>query len=99
MLHQLPFRIRIPLGRVRLGLIVSVFQVNVTRATPGATLDVQVSGVSVGSILVNANGRGSLVYSSQPVAGRSVAFPADFPTILAGSTISVGGVAVGTFAA
>jgi hypothetical protein len=80
------------------GVTVSILTINVKKAAPGEKLDVKIDGVSVGSILVDDHGKGSLVLSSQPVDGQSLPFPANFPTLHDRSTIKLGAVAAGTFA-
>jgi len=81
------------------GMIISVFKVNVSNAAPNTTLNVKVDGVAIGSIVVDATGRGSLMLATTPLAGSSLPIPANFPALHAGSTITVGDVVTGTFAA
>jgi hypothetical protein len=77
------------------GLTLSTFAVKVSGATAGAVLNVSVSAdgvatpVLVGTITVGGDGTGSLVFSTNPIAGKSVAFPANFPTLVAGGMVSV----------
>jgi len=78
------------------GVTVRVFKVDIKKGTPGTTLDVKIGATSVGSILVDASGKGSIILSSHPVDGQSLPFPTTFPTSLDGSAITVG-VATGKF--
>lgn len=77
------------------GLVVSKFSVSVKGGTPGETIDVKVDDVLVGSITLDSLGRGRLVFSSHPIAGKSLPFPADFPAVSANSVVTVGGVSTG----
>ena len=66
----------------------SVFRVHVKGGKAGDVLDVKVNGVSVGSVTLNTDGVGKLVFSTNP-KGSAVAFPANFPVITATTTITV----------
>jgi hypothetical protein len=81
------------------GQVLSFFSVKVKGATAGAVLPVIVAGVNVGSITIDANGNGSLVFSTKPNGTTILPFPANFPTLAANSTITVGTILSGTFAA
>jgi hypothetical protein len=59
-------------------------------AAANTTLNVDVNGVNVGTIMTDANGNGSLVFSTNP-KGTQFPFPANFPTSLAsGATVTIG---------
>ena len=81
------------------GQVLSFFSVKVKGATAGAVLPVIVAGINVGSITIDANGNGSLVFSTKPNGTTVLPFPANFPTLAANSTITVGTILSGTFAA
>lgn len=66
------------------------FVASVSGAAPRATLDVMVGGVSVGQIVTNANGKGTLVFSSFPDNVTSKPFPAAFPAVADGTAVSIG---------
>lgn len=71
------------------GKVKNEFSVSVKGAAPSTSLDVTIDGVIVGQITTDSSGRGKLKFSSQP-HGSEQAFPANFPTINAGSVVSVG---------
>lgn len=83
------------------GTPMSAFRVCVSGGTAGQVVDVTISSTdattgvvtttSVGKITLDANGRGQLLYTTNPGSkGIAVAFPANFPTsITAGMTVSV----------
>jgi len=72
------------------------FQVVVFGGTAGDTLDVTVAGVVVGQITLNSNGNGELEFESDSDESDG-AFPANLPTIEAGTTVSVGTLLSGSF--
>jgi len=74
------------------------FSVSVQGAAPSTTLDVLINAVKVGQISTNPSGNGRLVFSSNS-HGSASAFPANFPTIGANDSISVGMSLSGAFAA
>ncbi len=83
------------------GTVMSAFRVCVSGGTAGQVVDVTISSTdattgavtktSVGTITLDANGRGQLLYTTNPGSrGIGVAFPATFPTsITAGMTVGV----------
>lgn len=83
------------------GTVMSAFRVCVSGGTAGQVVDVSISSTdattgvvtttSVGKITLDANGRGQLLYTTNPGSkGIGVAFPANFPTsITAGLTVGV----------
>ena len=78
------------------GQVQSAFQVAVAGALPGAVLDVTVNGSVVGSITVDASGRGTLVYKSVPHRTGELPYPAGFTTPAAGDVVDVGGILSGS---
>ena len=74
------------------------FEVSITRAVPGAVLDVSVNGTVVTQITVNASGYGHLEFKSYPDEAGELPFPTGFMAPLAGDTIDIGGVASGVLA-
>jgi hypothetical protein len=73
------------------------FDVEIEHAAPGSVLDVLVDDFLVGQITVDDTGHGELEFSNDPDDPDEVAFPADFPAIVAGSLIKVGDVLHGAF--
>jgi hypothetical protein len=83
------------------GTVMSAFRVCVSGGTAGQVVNVTVSSTdattgavtttTVGTITLDANGRGQLLYTTNPGSkGIGVAFPANFPTsITAGLTVGV----------
>lgn len=71
--------------------------VTVAGAAPTATLDIVVDNVVVGQITTDADGAGAAVLSTDPSEGQQT-WPANAPTVQAGSTITIGALS-GTFAA
>lgn len=83
------------------GTVMSAFRVCVSGGTAGQVVDVTLSSTdattgvvtttSVGKITLDANGRGQLLYTTNPGSkGIAVAFPTGFPTsITAGMTVGV----------
>ncbi|MBI1311454.1 hypothetical protein GC176_09115 [bacterium] len=80
------------------GHVQSTFQVAIASAQPGATLDVSVNGSVVGSITVDASGRGSLVYKNVPHRVGELPYPTGFVAPTAGDVIDVGGILNGALA-
>ncbi len=66
------------------------FEAEVKWATPGDSFDVYVDGVLVGTIVVGPNGKGKLEYTTHPDSPHDQPFPAGFPTISDGTTVSIG---------
>jgi len=81
------------------GTTKSLFAVKVKGGHTGDVLAVAVDGVTVGSITIDANGNGSLAFSTS-AKSTAVPFPANFPTTIgANSTITVGTILSGMLAA
>ncbi len=78
------------------GTTTTKLTVSVTGAADGASLDVVIDGTTVGTLTTDSTGAGSLVLSSNPT-GTEQALPPNFPTISAGSSITIGSLS-GTFA-
>jgi hypothetical protein len=78
------------------GTTTTKLTVSVTGAADGASLDVVVDGTTVGTLTTDSTGAGTLVLSSNPT-GTEQSLPPNFPTISAGSTITLGSLS-GTFA-
>lgn len=80
------------------------FEVEAEGLTPGASANVLVDGVLVGTMTIDASGQGKLKFklNLDPDQDGVVEFPSNFPEIHAGSTISVqingSDVLTGTFA-
>ncbi len=70
--------------------------VSVTGATASSPLDVVIDGTTVGTLTTDSTGAGTLTLSSNPT-GTEQPLPSNFPTVSAGSTITVGSLS-GTFA-
>lgn len=71
---------------------------NIEGAAPNTSLPVVVDGVTVGTIMTNAEGSGHLMLSSNP-HGKQQPLPANFPTnLMAGDPVSIG-TAVGSLGA
>lgn len=82
------------------GQTVTSFRVNVKGATaaPPVGLDVFIDGVKVGTITPDTSGNGSLYLSSDTSNTKASPLPANFPTVNAGSVVTVGTTATGTLA-
>ena len=63
-------------------------KVDVRNATPGSSLDFYVDGIDVGDLNIDDRGRGKIRFSTHPDSGE-LAFPAGFPQIQLGTTVSV----------
>jgi hypothetical protein len=74
------------------------FSVSVQGAAASTKLDVVVNGTNVGQVSTDASGNGRLSFSSRP-SGSATAFPANFPTVAATNSITVGNDLSGNFAA
>ncbi len=75
------------------------FSVQVEGLTPGDAYDVMVGGQAVGTLTINALGVGDLNYDDNFEPGvddPATQFPANFPTIHAGTLVQVGELS-GTF--
>jgi large repetitive protein len=73
------------------GVTHSTFKVNVNGAAANTTLNVSINGTVVGQVTTDANGNGSLIFSTNPQGPNQSAFPANFPaTLLAGDKIAIG---------
>jgi Ca2+-binding RTX toxin-like protein len=70
------------------GQVKTEFEVEVNHLAANSTFDVVVDSVTVGQISTDGSGAGELEFTSNP-SGGEVAFPLNFPTIHAGSTIVV----------
>lgn len=79
------------------GQIKTELEIEVRHLAANATLDVVIDGVLVGQIVTDASGEGEIEFSTDP-SDDELPFPLGFPVIQAGTTISVGGVLLGTFA-
>lgn len=67
------------------------FSVEIERGNPGDMFDVMVSGVVVGTVLVDGFGIGELDYDDTAGAGdRDQRFPRNFPEIDGGEVVQVG---------
>lgn len=67
------------------------FSVEIERGTPGDMFDVMVSGVVVGTVLVNELGIGELDYDDTANrTDRDQRFPRNFPEIDGGEVVQVG---------
>jgi len=64
------------------------FELEVEHLAANSTFDVLIDNVTVGQISTDGSGAGELKFSTSP-SGNSAAFPANFPTLHAGSTIVV----------
>lgn len=69
---------------------ISVFNVCVSGGTAGATLDVKVGDTTVGTITLDAKGRGRLTFSTNGKDPGATTFPTDFPSVTDQTAISVG---------
>jgi hypothetical protein len=78
------------------GTTTTKLTVSVTGATASSPLDVVIDGTTVGTLTTDSTGAGTLTLSSNPT-GTEQLLPANFPTVSAGSTITVGSLS-GTFA-
>ena len=79
------------------GQVKTTFELQVNHLAANATLDVTLDGVMIGQINTDGSGQGELQLSSDP-SGNELAFPSNFPSIHAGSTLVVAGGLQGTFA-
>ena len=70
------------------GQLKTEFGLAVDHLAANSTFDVVIDSVTVGQISTDGSGEGELAFSSDPTGGE-VAFPLNFPTIQAGSTIVV----------
>ena len=73
--------------------------VELQNAVPGSAYPVSVGGVPVGSVQVDQHGRGELKLSSDSGDDDRSPLPAGFPSISAGTSVTVGSVLSGTFGA
>lgn len=78
------------------GITKQSFKAEIENASPNATFDVSVDGKWVGRLLTNSKGKGSLRLTSRPNDVRDVLLPSDFPSVVAGTTVTIGAVS-GTF--
>lgn len=69
------------------------FEVEIEGATPGSVHAVTIDGVEVGTITVDEDGEGELSFSSDAVDNSP--FPADFPALVEGANVDVGGLVSG----
>ncbi|MEC9372333.1 MAG: hypothetical protein VYC34_00745, partial [Planctomycetota bacterium] len=85
--------------RMRRGTIEQRFSVEVEDAKPGETLEVHVNGALFGTMTVDDLGRAELQFRTAQFIddpGDGTPIDMDFPRLLPGDTITVGGLA-GTF--
>ena len=68
----------------------TVFDVIVTGGPAGATIDVSIGGVGVGTLTLDDTGSGQLRLSSAPSGAGEDDLPSDFPTPSAGDQVHVG---------
>lgn len=73
------------------------FEVKVSGLSANSVYPVTVDGVIVGQLRTNSRGKGELKFESRK--NNRPAFPADFPAITNASTIRVGDMTSGAFAA
>ena len=71
-------------------------EILITNATPGLH-DIILGGVVIGQLTVSGNGIGVVEFSNQPDDLDELPLPANLPAVTAGTTISVGTIASGTF--
>ncbi len=67
------------------------FKAQIEHATPNTSYAVIVNGVSVGSVMTNSRGKGSLVLTTQPKDSKDTPMPSNFPTVSIGTPVSIGG--------
>lgn len=67
------------------------FKAQIEHATPNTSYAVIVNGVSVGSVITNSRGKGSLQLSTQPRNSGDSQMPSNFPAVSIGTTVSIGG--------
>lgn len=66
------------------------FKVEIEHTRPNSSFEVKVAGVSVGTIVTNSKGKGTLILSSQPKPGKESPLPANFPTVTEGTLVTIG---------
>lgn len=66
------------------------FKVEIEHTRPNSSFEVKVAGVSVGTIVTNSKGKGTLLLSSQPKPGKESPLPANFPTVTEGTLVTIG---------
>lgn len=66
------------------------FKVEIEHTRPNSSFEVKVAGVSVGTIVTNSKGKGTLILSSQPKPGRESPLPANFPAVAVGTLVTIG---------
>lgn len=74
------------------------FEVEVIGAVAGSTHVVSVGGVQVGQVVIEADGRGELEFTSDVDDADDQPFPANWPEVAAGTVIEVGSILSGTLA-
>src|SRR5262249_44396205 len=74
------------------------FTVTVQGASPSTTLDVSVDSTVVGQITTDASGDGTLALASNSDGPTTQPLPTDFPTVTAGTVVTLGPL-TGTLAA
>lgn len=79
------------------GVSQRTFEAEVVKGAANTTYPVSINGVVVGQLLTNANGRGELEFKDSPKSGQH-AFPANFPSMAIGTSVSVDGLVSGTIA-
>lgn len=72
------------------------FDVEIENAVPGTAYPITINGVEVGTITANTLGRAELEFRSSPSADDTddQPFPAGFPSLAAGDTVSVAGLTI-----
>lgn len=79
------------------GTTTTVFKASIRGAAANTTFDVSVDGTVVGQLTTDANGRGSLVMSTNPTGSQLPLDPATFPAVTPGTTqVKIGDTLVGT---
>lgn len=73
------------------GITKRKFKAQIEHAAPNTSYAVVVNGVSVGSVITNSRGKGSLSLTTQPKDAKDTPMPTNFPNVSIGTTISIGG--------
>lgn len=74
------------------GVMKQSFKAEIENASPNATYEVFVDGRSVGKLMTNSKGKGSLRLTTRPNDARDGLLPPDFPNVVAGTTVMIGAV-------
>jgi hypothetical protein len=67
------------------------FKAQIEHAAPNTSYAVIVNGVSVGSVITNSRGKGSLVLTTQPKDSKETPMPSNFPNVTIGTPVTIGG--------